>query len=79
MDKLCFSAEQNEVFAALLLTSLSSRLTHACTIEHRAELAPCHLLLLLQVQTIRSGTRVVIVPKVVMPGEQRSLAVRWAG
>ena len=32
---------------------------------------------LMKVQTIRAGTRVVHVPKVVMPGEQRSLAVRW--
>jgi hypothetical protein len=30
----------------------------------------------MKVQTIRSGTRVVHVPKVVMPAEQRSLAVR---
>ena len=32
---------------------------------------------MMKVQTIRAGTRVVHVPKVVMPGEQRSLAVRW--
>ena len=31
---------------------------------------------MMKVQTIRSGTRVVHVPKVVMPAEQRSLAVR---
>ena len=31
---------------------------------------------LMKVQSIRAGTRVVHVPKVVMPAEQRSLAVR---
>ena len=31
----------------------------------------------MKVQSIKASTRVVHVPKVVLPGEQRSLAVRW--
>lgn len=31
----------------------------------------------MKVLSIKKGTRVIHVPKVVLPGEQRSLAVRW--
>mmetsp|Transcript_24596 Transcript_24596/g.53731 ORF Transcript_24596/g.53731 Transcript_24596/m.53731 type:complete len:222 (-) Transcript_24596:271-936(-) len=32
---------------------------------------------LMKVQPVKSGTKIMYVPKVVKPGEQRSLAIRW--